>query len=52
MSNIWINVSLGNWHLQIGPDVPFVRLSNNPYVRRPWWLLTVHSFFFYRGKGE
>lgn len=44
MSNLWINISLGPWHLQIGPDRPRFRVSKNPYVERPWWRLEVHQF--------
>jgi hypothetical protein len=41
MSNLWINLRLWYWHLQIGPDVPWVRLSFNSYRwaesnRSPW----------------
>lgn len=31
MSNLWLNVRLLYWHLQIGPDRPWVRLSFNEY---------------------
>ena len=31
MSNLWINWRFGYWHLQIGPDRPFVRWSRNDY---------------------
>ena len=31
MSNLWINWRFGAWHLQIGPDAPYVRVSKNNY---------------------
>ncbi len=42
MSNLWLNWRAFYWHLQIGPDRPWVRVSFNPhhilwrpFVRRP-----------------
>lgn len=29
MSSLWFNVRFGEWHLQIGPDRPFVRFAHN-----------------------
>lgn len=31
MSNLWINWRFGAWHLQAGPDRPFIRFSRNRY---------------------
>lgn len=41
MSNLWINLRLWYWHLQIGPDRPFVSFGLNEYrwergMRSPW----------------
>lgn len=41
MSNLWVNLRLWYWHLQIGPDRPWVTFSINPYrwergQRTPW----------------
>lgn len=37
MSNLWINWRFGSYHLQIGPDKPWISLSQNPYhlVHKP-----------------
>lgn len=31
MSNLWINWRFGTYHLQIGPDRPYVSFTKNPY---------------------
>jgi hypothetical protein len=31
MSNLWINIRFGCWHLQIGPDHPRFRWSYNGF---------------------
>jgi hypothetical protein len=31
MNNLWINWRFGSWHLQIGPDRPYVTIKQNPY---------------------
>jgi hypothetical protein len=41
MSNLWINLRLWYWHLQIGPDRPWVAFKFNPFrwergERSPW----------------
>jgi hypothetical protein len=43
MSNLWINWRFGSWHLQIGPDRPFVTFTRNPY-----WLREKPPCFFER----
>jgi hypothetical protein len=45
MSNLWVNLRIFYWHLQIGPDQPWVRLSFNAFRWRrrdcsPWIQLT------------
>jgi hypothetical protein len=41
MSNLWINWRFGAWHLQIGPDRPFIAIAFNPYHYKnpesPWF---------------
>lgn len=47
MSNLWLNISLGRVHLQIGPDFPWVRFSWNGQVRdRRWNAFEVHCLPF------
>lgn len=39
MSNLWLNLRVFYWHLQIGPDRPWVRVSFNRHHvgrRSPW----------------
>ena len=41
MSNLWINLRVLYWHLQIGPDRPWVEIKFNSYRwsdgdRSPW----------------
>lgn len=43
MSNLWINWRFGSWHLQIGPDDPFVNIVQNTY-----WLEHKPPCFFER----
>lgn len=31
MSNLWLNIRLAYWHLQIGPDRPWVAIKFNQY---------------------
>lgn len=31
MSNLWINWRFGSWHLQVGPDRPWVAMRRNSY---------------------
>jgi hypothetical protein len=31
MSSLWLNIRFGTYHLQIGPDRPWVRFSYNSY---------------------
>lgn len=41
MSNLWLNWRFGEYHLQIGPDRPWVRWSHNFYHaearKKPGW---------------
>jgi len=37
MSNLWFNIRFGHYHLQIGPDRPWVRWSRNSFWdQQPW----------------
>lgn len=42
MSNLWINWRFWYWHLQIGPDRPWLSINFNSYrwingYRTPWF---------------
>lgn len=43
MSNLWINWRFGSWHLQIGPDRPYITFKQNRY-----WLENEPPYFFER----
>lgn len=45
MSNLWCNLRVAYWHLQIGPDRPRVRISFNRYRwdnANKWPLVQLH----------
>lgn len=41
MSNLWINWRFGSYHLQIGPDKPWIKFEQNFY-----WVVNKPSKWF------
>lgn len=38
MSNLWLNVRFGSWHLQAGPDYKWgFKISRNPWHEENGW---------------